>query len=190
MWFSPSKDLLDERPTLILYNFQEIDYRKTITNLAGEGCDFRLLKKRYRLFSLRSMINRARKMKNHSWYVNFRAVLILAVLASCCVLFLAGCAATNPTSGGNAELSLSWTPPVLNKDGSDINDELFGFRIYYGTKSGIYTKVAFVNDPTVTQTVIGNLRPGDYYLAVTALNIYGNESDYSNQIVKTAVSDI
>ena len=55
-----------------------------------------------------------------------------------------------------------------------------GYRVYQGVASGAYTNV--VDTGNATSAIISNLVEGaTYYFAVTAYNILGLESDYSNE---------
>ncbi len=77
-------------------------------------------------------------------------------------------------------LILSWLP-VKEAD-------LQGYKLYYGNQSRRYDHVVFVGSDT-TYT-LGNLESGKhYYLAITALDVHGNESDYSNEITAYIPSD-
>lgn len=94
--------------------------------------------------------------------------------------------------GGNAVAMLSvgvrgvvtveWQPPTENVDGSPLTD-LDGFRIYYGELSGAYTDQVAVADGGLTRYDL-TLPSGSYYVAMTALDTDGNESAYSNEVVK------
>lgn len=83
--------------------------------------------------------------------------------------------------------TLLWTAPATNVDGSPITD-LGGYKVYYGTSTGVYTVVKDVgNVNTVNiQTTLGFLK-GTYYFVVTAYDTAGNESDYSNEVSATFV---
>jgi hypothetical protein len=87
---------------------------------------------------------------------------------------------TNAPGAGTA--SLSWTAPATNDDGSALTD-LAGYKVYYGTAPGSYSK-SFTVTPGTTYTITG-LAPGTYYIAVTAYNTTGMESEYSNEVTKT-----
>lgn len=77
---------------------------------------------------------------------------------------------------------LSWDPPTTNTDGTLLTD-LAGHKIYYGTSAGNYTNTLDVGNRTTYQ--LGSLTDGiTYYFAVTAYNIYGSESAFSNQVSK------
>jgi len=81
-----------------------------------------------------------------------------------------------------ADASLSWTPPVTDANGSSLTD-LGGYIVYYGTRPGSYTQGIDVGNTTAYK--IANLIPGTtYYFAVTAYDISGNESYYSNETSK------
>lgn len=80
-------------------------------------------------------------------------------------------------------VTVSWQPPTENVDGSPLVD-LDGYRIYLGTTSRQYTDEVTVNDPGRTSQSL-ELSSGDYYIAMTAVDAAGNESSYSNEIVRT-----
>lgn len=79
---------------------------------------------------------------------------------------------------GNTQLA--WTPPTSNVDGTVLTD-LAGFRIYWGTQPGNYTDNAEVG-PFVTQYDLSGLQTDAYWVAMTAFNIDGTESAYSNEV--------
>lgn len=65
----------------------------------------------------------------------------------------------------------------------DPNKESFlaGYRIYYGTESRVYPHSIDVGNQT-TCTIVGLTATGKYFIAATAYDIYGNESDYSGEL--------
>jgi hypothetical protein len=83
----------------------------------------------------------------------------------------------------NGVLSLSWVAPTENVDGSALID-LAAYRVYYGDSSRNYSSSADVTDPNATNLAV-TLASGDYYVAMTALDADGNESAYSNEVLKT-----
>jgi len=94
---------------------------------------------------------------------------------------------TQTVTGGVA-LTLAWDAPTTNTDGSSLNPatDLSLYKIYYGTASLTYTQVVNVTNPgttTISQNL--NLSPGTYYFAVTTVNVSGQESSYSNEVMKT-----
>jgi len=82
-------------------------------------------------------------------------------------------------------LSISWQPPTENVDGSPLTD-LSGFTIYYGEDSGDYTNQVEINNPSATNYSV-TLASGEYYVAMTALDLEGNESALSNEVVKATL---
>ena len=80
-------------------------------------------------------------------------------------------------------VTLDWQPPTENVDGSPLMD-LAGYRIYYGTASRDYTEVVAIDSGAATSHSLV-LPSGSYYFAMTAIDGEGNESAYSNEVVKT-----
>ena len=85
-------------------------------------------------------------------------------------------------------VTLSWTPPTQNTDGSPLTD-LAGFRIYYGTSQGSYPNQIVLNNAGLTTYVVENLTPGTYFFVATAVNSGGEESDHSNVAQKVVASN-
>ncbi len=82
-----------------------------------------------------------------------------------------------------ASVTVSWTAPTENEDGSPLTD-LAGYKIYWGTTSGSYTESVTVNNPGITSYVVDNLSPGTYEFVATSFNAVGMESAYSNPATK------
>jgi hypothetical protein len=77
-------------------------------------------------------------------------------------------------------VTLSWNAPTKNADGTPLVD-LAGYKVYYRTSSGNYSQN--INVGNVTTKTVSNLTDGlDYYFTVTAYDISGNESGYSNVV--------
>ncbi len=120
------------------------------------------------------------------------------------ILFLAACgsgggsvqqvpSSGNSSNGGtggttNSSASLTWNAPQTRADGSPLNPatDLQSYKIYYGTASGTYTHTITIANPgTTVITYILNLPSGTYYVAVSDVDILGQESSHSNEISKT-----
>ena len=74
-----------------------------------------------------------------------------------------------------ADIKLSW----------DANAEtnIAGYRIYFGTAPRVYgSPITLGNQTAYTLT---GLNAGTYYLTVTAFDISGNESSFSNEVTQT-----
>ncbi len=81
-------------------------------------------------------------------------------------------------------VTLSWSPPTENTDGTALTD-LAGYRIYWGTTSGSYPNSVTIDNPGVTTYVVENLVQGTYEFVATSYNTSGVESDYSAPATKT-----
>ena len=81
-------------------------------------------------------------------------------------------------------VTLSWTPPTENEDGSTLSD-LAGYRIYWGTTPGVYPNSVTLNNPGLTSYVVDNLAPGTYEFVATSVNSVGVESAYSTPTTQT-----
>lgn len=80
--------------------------------------------------------------------------------------------------------SLTWTPPTQNTDGSTLTD-LAGYKVYWGTAQGSYPNSASVMAASTSSYVVQPLTPATYYFVVTAVNVKGVESAFSNVATKT-----
>jgi hypothetical protein len=89
---------------------------------------------------------------------------------------------------GSSVVTLAWNAPTTNTDGSSLNPvtDLTLYKIYYGTSSLAYSQVvSIINPGTTTISKTLNLSPGTYYFSVTTVDTAGQESSYSNEVMKT-----
>jgi len=77
-----------------------------------------------------------------------------------------------------ADVTLSWDP--------NSESDLAGYRLYYGTASGVYGMPITLGIQTTF--TITNLPPGTYFFALTAFNTSGLESGFSNEVTTTISS--
>jgi hypothetical protein len=77
-----------------------------------------------------------------------------------------------------APVTLSWTPPSQNTNGTVAMD-LSGYHIYYGSKSTSLNQVVAVAGADKTSYVIANLPAGTWYFAIAAYNNAKVESQLS-----------
>lgn len=75
----------------------------------------------------------------------------------------------------SGDVSLEWDP--------SIEPCVASYKMYYGTSSGDYTYTVDVGNYT-TCTISGLEEGNIYYFAVTAYDLFGNESDHSNEPFK------
>ena len=87
-------------------------------------------------------------------------------------------AAATATAGS---VSLAWTPPTQNADGSTLTD-LSGYTIHYGTTSKSYTQSVALTNVGLTRYQLDSVPSGTIYIAMTAVNAAGAESDFSPEV--------
>ncbi len=73
------------------------------------------------------------------------------------------------------ELTLTWDP--------NTEPDLATYKAYCGIATKTYTIIQVIPVPTTTAT-FSNLLPATYYCAVTARDLKGNESGFSNEVTK------
>jgi hypothetical protein len=88
------------------------------------------------------------------------------------------------SQSSSGTVSLSWTPPTRNTNGTSLTN-LAGYRIYYGTSSSALTNQIQIANASTSRYVIQNLSKGTYYFGVRAYNTAGTESALSNIASKT-----
>ncbi len=87
------------------------------------------------------------------------------------------------TQVSTGSVTLTWTAPTQNTDGTQLTN-LASYRIYYGTNSAALTQTVDVTNASISTYVISNLSPGTWYFAVKAKSVAGVESDLSNMASK------
>ncbi len=80
-------------------------------------------------------------------------------------------------------VTLSWSSPSLNADGTPLAGDLAGFIVYYGQGTGNYTESIDIGD--VTSVSVSALTQDTWCFTVTAYDSVGNESDFSEETCKT-----
>ena len=80
-------------------------------------------------------------------------------------------------------LHISWQPPSENIDGTALTD-LAGFKIYT-VEGGSYIMEADIATPSGNSTSLAKA-PGEYMVVMTAYDIEGNESGFSNAVAKVS----
>ena len=80
-------------------------------------------------------------------------------------------------------VTLSWTPPLENEDGSPLVD-LAGYWIYWQNEADTDPESMKIDNPGLSTIVIDNLAAGTYEFAMTSFNLDGVESTRSNTITR------
>ncbi|MDH3431489.1 MAG: putative Ig domain-containing protein [Gammaproteobacteria bacterium] len=80
-------------------------------------------------------------------------------------------------------VTLTWTPPTQNEDGTPLTD-LAGYWIYWGTTPGSYPNSVRIDNPGISSYVVENLAPGTYEFVATSFNSAEVQSVYSNPATK------
>lgn len=81
------------------------------------------------------------------------------------------------------QTELTWEPPTENVDGSAL-DDLDGYWIYWGSASRDYEHAVYVDEEASTAYTFAP-GTGPNFIAMTAVDADGNESAYSNEIVRS-----
>lgn len=80
-------------------------------------------------------------------------------------------------------VTLSWSAPSMNADGTPLAGDIAGFIVYYGQGTGNYTDSVDIGD--VTSVSVSDLTQDTWCFTVTAYDSVGNESDFSEETCKT-----
>jgi hypothetical protein len=72
------------------------------------------------------------------------------------------------TGAGTGSVTLSWTPPTTNTNGTSPVAALAGYHIYYGTSTGALTKSVAIINPAANSATITGLSTGTWYFAISA----------------------
>ena len=81
--------------------------------------------------------------------------------------------------------TFTWVAPTMNTAGGPLDYPLAGFRLYWGSDPGMYTDMLDIPDGmATTYTATTQIPPGMWYFALTAYDTAGQESDFSNEVMK------
>jgi hypothetical protein len=84
-----------------------------------------------------------------------------------------------------AAVTISWTPPTENTNGSTLTN-LAGYHLYYGTSQSNLSHVIDITNPGLATYVVSDLSATTWYFALTSINTAGVESPRS-AVVSTVV---
>jgi hypothetical protein len=88
--------------------------------------------------------------------------------------------------GASNSVTLSWTAPTDNEDGTVLVD-LAGYTIVYGPSSEMLHQSVRVNNPGIDRYVLDEVPAGAYFFAVKAYADSGAESEVSNVVSKVVL---
>lgn len=92
--------------------------------------------------------------------------------------------AINVAPAPTKSVTLNWTAPTQNVDGSALSD-LAGFEVSYGSTSRQYTYTVRLVGAGSNSIAVEGLAPGTWYFAIKSYNTAGVASDYSGEVVAT-----
>lgn len=102
-------------------------------------------------------------------------------------LSAASCVPDSPESGAPTHptdrysVTLEWDAPTEDAVGRTLED-LAGYRLYYTPESGTEAEADMIEVGAETRFTVTGLEAGSYIFAVTALDLDGNESDFSDPL--------
>lgn len=120
--------------------------------------------------------------------LTLRARCALLVISALGGALLAG--ACGGGSNGSApveaagSVTLGWTRPAFNADGSPLQDGV-GYRVDYGSSPSSLTMSITIDGAANTSATIGGLLVGTHYFTVVTLNAAGTTSSPSGVVSKT-----
>lgn len=88
------------------------------------------------------------------------------------------------TAGGSAAVTLSWTPPTQNEDGSTLTD-LAGYELRFGSSENNLDQSVQLTNPSLSTYVVENLSSGTWFFALRAVNGQGVSGQLSGVASKT-----
>jgi hypothetical protein len=85
------------------------------------------------------------------------------------------------TTSGADNVTLSWSAPTENTNGSALTN-LAGYVIYYGTSANAMTQTIDVNTTGMLTYVVSNLSAGNWYFQIVSVNSAGVQSSPSSTV--------
>jgi len=95
-----------------------------------------------------------------------------------------GMFAITVTDIGTGSVTLNWTPPTQNDDGSMLTD-LAGYEVRYGKDQANLDRSVQLTNPSLNTYVVDSLTSGTWFFAVRSINRIGTSSVMSNVASKT-----
>jgi hypothetical protein len=92
---------------------------------------------------------------------------------------LAGSSVSGTGSEGTSPVTLNWEAPSESADGTPLTD-LAGYKVYESVTPGSYSSVTEVGNEM--EHTFDSLAEGTHYFSVSAYDVWGNESDLSDEV--------
>lgn len=105
--------------------------------------------------------------------LSFKRLKILYLIYRSFLFLVSGILFVSTTNVFSAQVTLSWNP--------NSEDDLAGYKTYYGNSSGNYDSIIDVGNRT-SYTIPGLIDGDTYFFTVIAYDFSGNESDYAAEI--------
>jgi hypothetical protein len=86
------------------------------------------------------------------------------------------------SAAATKSVTLTWTKPTTNVDGSALTD-LTGYIVSYGNASRSYSTSLPITGASQTSVTVEGLGAGKWYFAIKSRSASGVESDYSREVV-------
>jgi hypothetical protein len=84
--------------------------------------------------------------------------------------------------------TLNWIPPTMSVDGMPLLD-LAGYNVYLGPQSDMYMDFRHLGNPGLVTYVLDLPSSGSWFIAITAFDSAGSESDFSNEVSVSVMCD-
>lgn len=89
-----------------------------------------------------------------------------------------------PSPPANGSVTLDWTAPTMNTDGTPVTD-LAGYTILYGSSPSALTQSVTISSGATTSYTVQGLASGTWYFAVVADATDGSQSAPTNVVTTT-----
>jgi len=92
---------------------------------------------------------------------------------------------SSSSSGTTGSVTLNWTAPTENTDGTAIGSELAGYTIVFGESANDLSQSVAVTNASATSYTFANLPSGTWYFSIVSVDTAGNESPPTNVVSAT-----
>ncbi|NCD01039.1 hypothetical protein EOL94_03030 [bacterium] len=122
-------------------------------------------------------------MKKRNKFLTVFSAILLIIVFSITVDFTKKDIKDNNSLGFRAVLAQDGSSITFDWDDPDTEDNVSFYRLHHGVIAGNYGEVMETSKSTTRLILdISNFETYDHYFAISAVDIYGNESDLSQEI--------